>query len=254
MSLGVWNVYFGPIGINISIVLLGLFVLALATIKKLRGKETKLFEVSYLLLLVGFLYFTLHGKLLLLPFPVSIPEKPLVDNNLTFNYALTSLLTFIIFPVLLVALLRNDASSKSLGLRVRDLNQTATYTLLGVIISIALFLLSNTLFGFVWIPEYTVEGLALWIPLVSILSVFAQAFFFIGMLFNKHLDHENGVLLVIVSILAFQMFISSTLCWMISNIISSIAKIVITWKTRNIYGAALMSITTNLVDIFVQII
>ncbi|MDH5779427.1 MAG: hypothetical protein OEZ29_02390 [Candidatus Bathyarchaeota archaeon] len=50
------------------------------------------------------------------------------------------------------------------------------------------------------------------------------------------------------------MFISSSPLWTISTVIGSIVKIAVTWKTRNIYGAALMGIATNLVDIFIQVI
>ena len=50
------------------------------------------------------------------------------------------------------------------------------------------------------------------------------------------------------------LFISTSSPWIIANIVGSAAKIVVTWKTRNIYGAALMSITSNLIDIFIQIL
>jgi len=254
LFIGIWRVFFGPIGINVGIVFLGLFVLLLATQRKLIGRETKFFEVSFLLFLVGFLYFTLHSRLLQLPFPVSIPEKPLVDNNLTFNYTLTSLLTFLAFPILLLIVMRSNASLKNLGLRVADSRRTISYAFLGIIFNIALFLLSYTLFGFRWIPEYTLDGLILWVLCVSFLSVFTQVFFFIGILFNKYLDNENSFLLAIISILAFQMFISSSLPWTIANMIASTAKVVVAWKTRNIYGAALMSIATNLTDILIQVL
>lgn len=254
LFFGIWRVFFGPIGINVGIIFLGLFVLVLAIMKKFIGKETRLFEVSFLLFLVGFLYFTLHSRLLQLPFPVSIPEKPLVNNNLTFNYAMTSVLTFLVFPVLLLILLRSDTSLKRFGLEVLDFKQTMFYALPGLVFNVFLFLLSNALFGFKWIPEYTFDGLVLWILFVSILSVFTQTFFFIGILFNKYLNGENGFLLAIISILAFQMFISATLPWTVVNIAGSAAKIMVTWKTRNVYGAALIGITTNVVDIFVQIL
>lgn len=249
----VWHEYFGPVGLNLSIIILGLFVLFLAVAKKYMKKETRLFEVSLLLFLVGFLYFTLHGRLLQLPFPISVPEQPLVDNNLTFNYALTSLLTFIVFPVLLLFLLKSDFSLRSFGLEIVGSRWTVLYASLGLIFVVSLFLISQTLFGFTWIPEYTFDGLVLWILFVSVLSVFAQAFFFNGILFNRYLDYENGFLLAVISILALQMFISSSLNWAILNIVGSIAKVAVTWKTRNIYGAALMSIITNLIDIFLQV-
>jgi len=254
LYFGVWPVYFGPVGINLSIIFLGLFVLILAIVEKLRAKRTYLFEVSLLLFVVGSLYFTLHGRLLQLIFPISLPEKPLVDNNLTFNYALTSLLTFLVFPVLLLILSKREVSVEKVGLKVLGLRQTIHYVVLGLIFSVLLFLLSYVFFGFKWIYEYTFDGLILWTLFVSILSVFAQTFFFFGILFNKYLGVENGFLLVAISILAFQLFVSASLPWIVVNIIGSVAKIVVTWKTRNIYGAVLMSITVNLIDILVQIL
>jgi hypothetical protein len=212
----------------VGIILLGLFVLILATRRRLVGRQTKLFQVSFLLFLVGYLYFTLHSRLLQSPFPVSIPEKPLVDNNLTFNYASTSLLTFLAFPILLLLVMRSSVSLENLGLKVSDFGQTASYAFWGIIFNVTLFLVSDALFGFRWIPDYTLDGLILWVMCVSLLSVFAQVFFFIGILFNKYSDHENSFLLAMISILAFQMFISSSLPWTIANMFASTAKIVVT--------------------------
>jgi len=90
--------------------------------------------------------------------------------------------------------------------------------------------------------------------LVTILSVFSQTFFYTGILFNEYLNHENGFLLAAISILAFQMFTQTSLPWMVVGVIGSAAKIWVTWKTRNIYGAALMGITINFVDILIQIL
>jgi len=249
-----WPIFLGPIGINLSVILLGLFVFALAIIRKLRDRQTRLFEVSFLLFLVGFLFLTLHGRLLQSVFPIMLPEKPLVDNNLTFNYALTNLLTFLVFPVLMLVLFKSDVSLEKTGLKVLNLRQTAVYTSVGLIFSIFLCLLSYSLFGVRWISEYTVNGLVLWVLLVTILSVFTQTFFFVGMLFNKQLGHENGFLLLVISILAFQMFTQTTLPWAVSNTVGSTAKIVVAWKTRNIYGSALMSIASSSIDILIQIL
>ena len=254
MVFGVWHVYFGPFGINLGVILLGLLVLVLAITKKFRGKQTYLFEISFLLFIVGFLYHTLHGRFLLSIFPIPLPEKPLVDNNLTFNYASTSLLTFLVIPVLLLIIAKRGVSLESLGLEVPDSKQTIFYIFLGVIFNVFLFSLSYTFFGFKWILEYTIDGLVLWIILVSILSVLAQTFFFMGILFNRYFNRENSVLLFTISILAFQMFISASLPWIMTNLVGSAAKVLATWKTRNIYGAALMRITTNLIDILIQIL
>lgn len=253
LLFSVWHVYFGPVGINVNIILLGLFVLILAAVRKLRGKRTRLFEVSLLLFAVGFLYFTLHGRLLQPIFPISLPEKPLVDNNLTFNYALTSLLTFWAFPVLTLILLKSDVSLSKVGLKVLDFRQTMFFALFGLFFTVFLFLPSHTLFGFRWIPEYTLDGLILWIAFVAILSVFTQTLFFVGIMFNKYLNHENGFMLAIISILAFQMFISSSVLWTAVNAAASAAKIAVTWKTRNVFGAALMSIAAHSIDIVIQI-
>lgn len=152
---GVWPIYFGPVGINLSIIFLGLFVLVLAIIEKLKVKRTCLFEVSFLLFLVGFLFLTLHGRLLQSVFPIMLPEKPLVDNNLSLNYALTSLLTYTVFPVFILISLKRDVSLERAGLKVLNSKQTALYTSLGLVFSTFLYLLSYSLFGFRWISEYT---------------------------------------------------------------------------------------------------
>jgi hypothetical protein len=251
---GAWPIYFGPVGINLSIIFLGLFVLILAIIQKLRAKRTYLFEISFLLFLVGFVFLTLHGELLQYVFPISLPEKPLVDNNLTFNYALTNLLTYMVFPVLLLILFRSDFSLEKVGLKVLNLKKTVFFAFLGLIFSVFLFLLSYALLGFRWISEYTFDGLVLWILFVTILSVFTQTFFYNGILFNKYLNHENGFLLATISILAFQMFTQTSLPWIVVGTIGSAAKIAVTWKTRNIYGATLMGIILNLIDITIQIL
>ena len=250
---GVWRAFFGPVVINLGVTVLGLIVLVLAIFIKFRAKRTSLFEVSLLLFLAGFLYFTLHSRLLQSVFPISLPEQPLVDNNLTFNYTATSLLTFLIFPILLLILLRSDVSLKSIGLKIFDIKQTAVYALFGSIFNVSLFLLSQSLFGFRWIQEYTSSGLVLWILLVSVFSVFFQTFFFTGVLFNKYLEKENALLLAVISISAVQLFTYASLPWVILNIVGSVAKIVVTWKTRNIYGATLMSIGTQVIDILVQL-
>ena len=185
---GIWRVFFGPVGINLGVLLLGMFVLTLAIVKKIMGKQTRLFEIALLLFLVSFLYFTLHSRLLQTIYPISLPEKPLIDNNLTFNYFSTSLLTYLIFPILLLFLITRDISLKSFGLHISDRKQTVYFALLGSIIGIIFFIITNSLFGYVWIPDYTLDGLVLWILFVSIFSGFLQAFFFVGVLFFRYLN------------------------------------------------------------------
>lgn len=254
LQFGVYPFYFGPVIVNLTIVVLGLFILTLAIVQKIRVKRTRFFEVSLLLFLVGFLFITIHGSLLQSILPISQPEKPLIDNNLTFNYTLTNILVYTVFPVLALFLVRSDVSVEKLGLSVFNTRKTAVYALLGTVSSVFIFLLTNAFFGFRWIFGYTSDGLALWILLVAIVSVFTQTFFYIGILFNKYVSLENGFLLAIISILAFQSYIGPTsIPWFVENIIVSSAKIFVTWKTRNIYGAALMSIAVSLTEILLQI-
>ena len=253
-SFMIWREYFGPIGVNLGVIVVGVIVLMIAINNKRSMGKTRLFETSYHLFLAGILYFTLHGRLLQIIFPIQIPERPLIDNSLTYNYTLTSILTFIVFPQLLNILLRNDTTLEKLGLKIIDLKQTLKHTFLGLVFNTALFLISNTLFGFRWINEYTLDGLVLWVLLVSILSVFAQTLFFNGILFNMFLDEENGILLGLISIFAFQLFTAPpSLPWTVSTLLGSIMKITVTWRTRNVYGATAMSIATNLIDVFIQI-
>jgi hypothetical protein len=158
------------------------------------------------------------------------------------------------FPILVLILLKSDVSLEKFGLRVLNIRKTTLYAFLGIIFSAFIFLFTNTFFGFRWISGYTSEGLVLWILLVTVVSVFIQSFFYVGILFNKYVTLENGFLLAIISILAFQSYTSTSLPWFIAGILGSSAKIVVTWKTHNIYGATLMGITTNLVDILVQVL
>ncbi|KPV64001.1 MAG: hypothetical protein AOA65_1127 [Candidatus Bathyarchaeota archaeon BA1] len=118
---------------------------------------------------------------------------------------------------------------------------------MGLIFNVSLFGFSYAFFGFRWISGYTFNGLILWVLLVTILSIFTQTFFFVGILFNQYLKHENVFLLAIISILAFQTFTHTSLPGVVTNIVGSTAKIVVTYKTQNIYGAAL-------IDILIQIL
>lgn len=254
LQFGVYPFSFGPIIVNLTIIFLGIFVLALAIVQKMRVKRTHLFEICLLLLLVGFLFITIHGWLLQSILPISQPEKPLIDNNLTFNYTLSSILAYMVFPILVLIFLKSDVSLEKLGLRVLNTRKTTLYAFLGIIFNVFIFLFANAFFGFRWISGYTFDGLILWILLVTIVSVFAQTFFYIGILFNKYVTLENGFLLAIISILAYQSYNQpASFPWFIANIVGASAKILVTWKTRNIYGATLMSIAVGLTEILAQI-
>jgi len=150
--------------------------------------------------------------------------------------------------------LKSDGSLSGFGLRVSNVKQTILYASLGTVFAVLLFWISNRILGFKWVSGYTSDGLLLWILLVNIVSVFAQTFFFMGILFNSYSRNENTLLVGIISISALQFFVSASLPWVIINIIGSVAKIFVTWKSKNIYGATLMSIATNMLDILLQII
>jgi hypothetical protein len=251
---GVWRVFLGSVVLNLGVLFLGLFVLVYACFKKMKNRRNCLFETSLLLFLVSFLYFTLHVNLLQSVFPISLPEMPLIDNNLTFNYSLTSILTYLIFPVFLLFVLRRDISFESFGLHILDKKQTLHYVLSGSFIGILLFLGTYTFFGHLWIPTYNLTGLILWILLVSVISGFCQTFFFVGVLFKRYMNQENTTILAILSVTAFQLFISNSMPWIIMNVLTSIVKVVITLKSRNIYAAIAISIIQQLTDVFVQIV
>jgi hypothetical protein len=254
LQFGVIPIYFGFVGLNLPLIFLGFLVLLFAFVQKIRGKTTHNFEVSFLLLLVGVLLLTFHGRLLQSFLPFSLPEKPLLDNNLTFNYALSNLLAFGVFPILALIIMKSDFSLERLGLRVINAHNTMIYSFAGIISNVLIFILTRMLFGDSWVQGYTFDGLILWILLVTIGSVFIQTFFFVGILFNKYMTTENVFLLATISILAFQATVSASLPWLISDIIASSAKVFVTWKTRNIYGAASMSIVVSFIEIAIQIL
>nr|MDO8099318.1 hypothetical protein [Candidatus Njordarchaeota archaeon] len=248
-----WEVHLGPFYVNLTTVFLGLLVLALAVLEKLRvRKRTPFLEVSLLLLLLGFIFLTLHGELLQLVFPIALPERPMLDNNLTFNYTLTGLLVYLVFPVLLLILLRSDISLRKLGLRVPNRRQTMYYGFIGLFFSVFVFLVTYMLFGYKWVSGYTFDGIVLWAVLVTILSLFIQTLFYIGMLFNKYLNHEYVLPLAVISLMAPLTFSNWPLPWFMSNVVSISARVVVTWKTHNIYAAALMNIVPSLLDILTQ--
>ena len=43
---------------------------------------------------------------------ILLPERPLIDNNLTFNYTPSNILAFMVFPLLVLILLKSDISLK----------------------------------------------------------------------------------------------------------------------------------------------
>lgn len=249
-----WEVFLGPFYVNLSTVLLALAVLALAIIEKFRVKKRSPYlEVSILLLLLGFTFLTLHGEILLLVFPIGLPEKPMLDNNLTFNFTLTNLLVYLVFPILILILLRSNVSLEKLGFKVSNVRRTALYASIGLVFNVLVFLGAFALFGYKWVTGYTLEGFILWVLLVTILSVFLQVVFYVGILFNKNLNHEYAFPLAVISVFAYMTWNGYVpLPYLVANLISQSAKVAVTWKTRNIYGATLMSVGPALLDVLTQ--
>ncbi len=255
MQYGVYNISLGGfLGLNLTLALFSLLLFTGAAIQTIRGKKTRMLEIAFLTFLVALLFPTFHGKLLQYVLPITLPEKPLVDNVLTVNYALSNLLAFAVFPILALAVLKSSFCTQTLGLKVADAKKTIIYSLIGVTFNVLVFLLANSFFGYKWISAYTIDGFILWTLLVTIASVFIQTIFFTGILFNKYTDKENNFLLAVISISAFQATVTAYLPWLIAGLIASSAKVFVTWKTRNIYGAVMMGITVSFIEVALQIL
>jgi hypothetical protein len=255
LQFGAHPIYFELIGINLTTVFVAAAVLGIALFLKIRRKKTWLFELSFLLFLVAFTFVTLHGRLLQYIFPISLPEQPLIDNNLTFNYAVTNMLAYAIFPILVLLGWNRRVSAEELGLKVSNSKRTIVYIILGTIFASAIFLITDHFFHQQWIGGYTSDGLILWVLLVSIVSVCLQTLFFVGILFNRYIGKENILLLAIIALFAFQSYVApNSLPWQACNMLTFSSKLYVTWKTKNVYGATLMSVATNLIELALQIL
>jgi len=254
LQFGAHPTYYGLIGVNITTLYVAVAVLGIALLFKIRRKETGLLELAFLLFLVSFTFVTLHGMLLQYVFPISLPEQPLIDNNLTFNYVVTNVLAYAVIPILAVLGWNRRVSAKEIGLKISNTRKTAKYMVVGVVFASAIFLLTEYFFHQQWIGGYTSSGLILWILLVSIVSVFLQTLFFVGILFNRYVGKVNILLLAIIAVFAFQSYVSpNSLPWQICNMLTFSSKLFVTWKTKNIYGAVLIAVTTNLIELVLQI-
>jgi hypothetical protein len=69
LQFGAQPAYFGLIGVNLTTLFVAVAVLGIAFFFKIRRKETRLFELSLLLLLVSFTFVTLHGRYFSIYFP-----------------------------------------------------------------------------------------------------------------------------------------------------------------------------------------
>jgi len=255
LQFGAHPIYFGFIGANLATLFVVLIVLGIALLYRVRRKETRLFELSLQLFLVSFTFVTLHGRLLQYLFPVSLPERPLIDNNLALNYAVTNFLAYAAVPILVIIFWNRRVSAGEIGLRVNNVKKTAEYSVLGTIFVSAVFLVTDQFFHQQWVEGYTSSGLILWVLLVSVVSVILQTLFFAGILFNSYLGKENTLLLALVAVFAFQSYVGpNSLPWQICDMVTFASKVFVTWKTKSVYGATLMAITTNLIELAFQII
>jgi hypothetical protein len=254
-QFGAHPIYYGLIGLNVTTLFLTVVVLVIAFAVMLNRKKTRLFELSLLLFIVSFLFVTLHGRLLQYAFPISLPEKPLIDNNLTINYFLTNTLTYALFPILAIAIIEKKISAQEIGLKINYAKGTIKYTILGVFLVSSIYLLTNSFFHQQWISAYTFDGLIAWVILVTITSTFLQTLFYNGILFSRYLGKENALILGLIALFAFQSYVApNPLPWIICNMLTVSCELFVTWKTRSIYGAVSMAITVGIIELVLQIL
>jgi len=247
--------YFGPIGINATTLAIAFIVFGIALFLKLRHKQTKLFELALLIFLLGFVFQTFHGVIIQqYLFPISLPERPLFDNSLTLNYALINIIAYTVVPILAIFALNRRITVDDLGFRVNSWKKTFAFSVVGLVFASALFLATDFFFHQQWVQGYTQEGMILWIALVSIASVFLQTVFFVGILFNRFLGKENTLLLAVIAWLAYQSYMSNSLPWQICSMLTFATALFVTWKTRNIFGACLITVATSLIEITFQLL
>jgi hypothetical protein len=247
--------YFGPIGINLTTLAVAFIVLGIAVFLKLRHKQTRLFEWALLLFLLGFVFQTFHGVIIQqYMFHISLPERPLYDNGLTLNYALTNAIAYAIVPIVAIFALNKRVTVDDLGFRVDSWKKTAIYGAAGLVISSALFLATNAFFHQQWVQGYTQDGMILWIGLVSVTSVILQTVFFVGILFNRFVGKVNILFLGVIAWLAYQSYMSNSLPWQICSTLTFATTLFVTWKTRNVFGACLIAVTVSLVEIAAQLV
>jgi hypothetical protein len=248
--------YFGIVGVNITTLLVAVAALLIAIALRAAHRKTRLFDVALLVFLLSFVFLTLHGRLLQPIFPIALPEQPAFDNGLTLNYFFTNLLTYAVIPLLAIALVnRQKPTATDLGLKVSDRKRTAAYTVMGAAFASAIYLLTNLFFHQQWVTNYTSGGLALWLVLVSVVSVMLQTLFFVSLLFYRYLGKENTVLIAIIAVLTAQSFVGPNfIVWQLCSIITFSTKLFVTWKTRNVYGAIIIAVTVSLIELTLQIL
>jgi len=236
----VWHIYLDSIGVSVNLLVLSLAVLLIGLYKKWKGAKTRLFSIAFLIAFVGIAYFTLHGRILQLIFPISLPENPFHFMTIA-NYFTTVALTFVVFPMLFL-FFTNQLDAGKLGFRIQDARRTVRLTMLGAcvnsfitVLPIAVSILLS--WSYKWPPfSRTMTDSLLWFVLVAGVATWMQVFFFLGILFHNHIDSENPILLFLISTLTFLMFIPLTV-FTPFFIFGLGVEAYITLKTRNVYGA-----------------
>jgi hypothetical protein len=255
LQFGAHPAFFGLIGFNVTAVLVAVAVLLVALFQRSRRRETRLFELAFLLFLVSFTFMTLHGRLLQYMLPFHLPEQPLIDNNLTLNYFAANVLTYAAFPLLAILIINRHFSAEKLGLKVNNGKKTAAYTVLGIMFASSIFAVSDHFVHQQWVNGYTSEGLVTWVLLVTIASAFLQTIFYAGVLFNRYLEKENVLLLGLIGVFAFQSFVApNSLPWQATSMLIFSSELFVTWKTRSVYGAASIAIAVGLIELTLQIL
>jgi len=238
----VWHIYLDSVGVSVNLLVLSLVVLLIGLYKKWKGVKTRLFSMAFLIALVGIAYFSLHGRILQLIFPISLPENPFHFMTIA-NYVTTVALTFVVFPVLFL-FFSNQLDVEKLGLKVKNLRHKLRLALFGVCINSFLAALPTVIsillsWSYKWPFSPTTSDLLLWFVLVTGVATWMQIFFFLGVLFHNYVDSENPLLLFLLSTLTFLMFTQLTVFTPLF-IIGHGVEAYITFKTGNIYEAMLI--------------
>jgi hypothetical protein len=179
----------------------------------------------------------------------------LIDNKLSLNYFITNALAYTVLPIVVIIILNKGISAEALGLKVSNAKKTVAYTVLGIIFASSIFVVTDHFFHQQWISGYTLDGLIMWISLVSIISVFLQTLFYAGMLFNRYIGKENTLLLGLIALFTLQSYVApNSAPWLACNMLTVSSELFITWKTKNVYGAFLTAVAVGLIELSLQIL
>jgi hypothetical protein len=135
MSLPIYArpMYYGPLGINATILAIALVVFGIAVLLKLKQKQTKLFEYTLLLLLLSFIFQSFYGTIMQYIFSISLPERPLFDNQVTLNYTLTTVIAYTLVPIIAILALHRHLAVGDLVFRVNNWKRRAICSAAGLV-------------------------------------------------------------------------------------------------------------------------